>query len=186
MLPGLPIPLSRFQQQCCHASVFLLGLLLTQNTALAQYRPAYLFQSTQPAEQSELAIRVADEQGRAVPDAQVLMVDSANNIISREITNDDGMVRTKLVNGSLEVTVQKECYLSARQMVTVSRSQTVKIELQANANTSCDPAEAVIIYIDTIPSSVNTELVLYPLQPLPQPRPGFFKRLFSIVHQSKH
>ena len=107
-------------------------------------------------------------------------MDSANNIISREITNDDGMVRTKLVNGSFEVTVQKECYLSARQMVTVSRSQTVKIELQANSNITCDPAEVVIISIDTIPAPVSTELALYSLQPLPQPRRGFFKRLFSL------
>src|SRR2546422_155598 len=109
MLPGLPITLSRFQQQCCHAFVFFLGLLLTQNTALAQYRPSYLFQSTQPAEQSDLAIRVADEQGRAVPDARVLVVDSANNIIRQEITADDGVERTRLINGSFEVMVQKEC-----------------------------------------------------------------------------
>ena len=181
---SLPTIAFRFPRQSCRIFLVLLGLLFSHNAAQAQYKPAHAFQSGQVPE-FELTIHVEDERGASITQASITLNNSAGQS-TIVLSNADGMASIKLGNDTYKMTVKKMGFLAAQREISANTSQDMKIKLQIDPYWIEDGVEAVAIYLETIPAPVNTELAFYPLRPLSQPQPGFFKRLFAVFHRSKH
>jgi hypothetical protein len=122
-------------------------------------------------ERATLTGFVTDSSKAAVPDAQVLLRNTATNVVTRTTTNTEGLYYiTSILPGTYEITVQKAGFRPARVEnlpLTTGLAATQDVVLEVGAVQEAVEVNATAVQIEAQSSDMNTVVTTRPVAELP-------------------